>query len=91
VTEADPDGWTIHDLRPYAETALDAFGPDRMMFGSDWPVCLVAASYEEVVGAAEELIAELAPDERAQILGATAARVYRLAAPDTSDTGQEPA
>ena len=48
VTEADWETWTVDDLRPYAETVLDAFGPDRVMFGSDWPVCLLAATYDAV-------------------------------------------
>jgi L-fuconolactonase len=78
VTEADPDRWTVRDLRPYAETVLAAFGQDRLMFGSDWPVCLAAASYAEVVAAAEELTAGLGPDGHAAVFGGTAARVYRL-------------
>ncbi|MDT0343796.1 amidohydrolase family protein [Streptomyces litchfieldiae] len=78
VTEADPDHWTVRDLRPYAETVLEAFGPDRLMFGSDWPVCLAAADYAEVVEAAVELTAGLSPDERTAVFGATAARVYGL-------------
>ena len=76
VTEADPASWTVADLRPYAEIALDAFGPARLMFGSDWPVCLLAASYAEVRDAADQLTAALSPDERAEIFGRTAARAY---------------
>ena len=52
VTEAAWDTWTVDDLRPYAEVVLDAFGPERLMFGSDWPVCLLAAPYAAVVAAA---------------------------------------
>jgi L-fuconolactonase len=78
VTEANQDSWTVADLRPYAQTALEAFGPDRIMFGSDWPVCLLAASYDEVAEAALELTAQLSPDERAQVFGGAAARAYRL-------------
>ena len=78
VTEANQDSWTVSDLRPYAQAALDAFGPDRLMFGSDWPVCLLAASYDEVAGAARELTAQLSEDERAQVFGGVAARAYRL-------------
>ncbi|MFF3374807.1 amidohydrolase family protein [Streptomyces sp. NPDC002680] len=78
VTEADPEAWTLDDLRPYAETALDAFGPDRLMFGSDWPVCTLAASYGQVVSLAEELTASLDPDEREQVFTHTASRVYGL-------------
>lgn len=77
VTEADRTGWTIADLRPYADEVLDAFGPSRVMFGSDWPVCLLAASYEEVVRAAEEVTDRLTAAERAEVFGGTAARAYR--------------
>jgi len=78
VTEANQGSWTVSDLRPYAETALDAFGPDRLMFGSDWPVCLLAASYDRVAEAARELTGQLSADERAQVFGGAAARAYRL-------------
>ncbi|GAA1287119.1 amidohydrolase family protein [Saccharothrix xinjiangensis] len=77
VTEARV-GWTVADLRPYADVVLDAFGPSRVMFGSDWPVCLLAGSYEEVIAAAEELTAGLTSDERDEVFGGTAVRVYRL-------------
>jgi L-fuconolactonase len=80
VTEADRSGWQLDDLRPYAETVIDAFGPRRVMFGSDWPVCLLAASYSEVCEAAEKLTADLSADERAEIFGGTAIRAYRLPA-----------
>ncbi|MFF7450229.1 MULTISPECIES: amidohydrolase family protein [unclassified Streptomyces] len=73
VTEAHPDGWTVEDLRPYADVALAAFGPDRLMFGSDWPVCLSTATYAEVLDAARRLVGE---DPR--IFETTAARVYDL-------------
>lgn len=78
VTEADWRTWTVDDLRPYVEHALGVFGTQRLMFGSDWPVCLVAASYEDVVGATRALTAELASAEREAIFGTTAARVYGL-------------
>jgi L-fuconolactonase len=77
VTEASLQ-WTVADLRPYVDVALEAFGPDRLMVGSDWPVCLLAASYEEVFEAAEQVTSGLTGAERAQVFGATAARVYRL-------------
>jgi L-fuconolactonase len=80
VTEAGQPGWTVAGLRPYAEVILDAFGPSRVMFGSDWPVCLLAASYAQVVSAAQELAAGLDQDEQADVFGGTAARVYRLPA-----------
>jgi L-fuconolactonase len=79
VTEAAPD-WTVADLRPYADVVLDAFGPRRLMVGSDWPVCLLAAGYDGVIGAALDLIEGLRPVERAEVLAGTASRVYRLPA-----------
>jgi L-fuconolactonase len=78
VTEAGQPGWTVAGLRPYAAEVLDAFGPSRVMFGSDWPVCLLAASYADVVSAARELTAGLNQAEQAQVFGGTAARAYRL-------------
>lgn len=78
VTEADHAKWTVDGLRPYADTVLDAFGPGRLMFGSDWPVCTLAASYGQVVHVAEELTGGLGAEERAEVFGGTATRVYRL-------------
>ncbi|MFJ4782121.1 amidohydrolase family protein [Streptomyces sp. NPDC088794] len=75
VTEADPETWTVADLRPSVDVALDAFGPDRLMFGSDWPVSVLGATYGQVVDATRELTPESA---HAQIFEATAARVYGL-------------
>ncbi|MFB4268190.1 amidohydrolase family protein [Nonomuraea sp. GTA35] len=78
VTEADWDSWRTSDLRPYAETVLGAFGPERVMFGSDWPVCLLAAGYDQVVSAADELCAGLSESERAEVFAGTARRAYKL-------------
>ncbi|MFF4793133.1 amidohydrolase family protein [Streptomyces sp. NPDC001276] len=78
VTEADPATWTTADLRPYADVVLDAFGPDRLMYGSDWPVCTLAAGYAEVLAAARELSSELTAAERADVFEGTATRVYGL-------------
>lgn len=78
VTEADPARRTPDDLRPYADTALAAFGPGRTMFGSDWPVCTLAASYGEVMHLAEELTTGLSPGEREAVFAGTATRVYGL-------------
>ncbi|WDV56062.1 amidohydrolase family protein [Streptomyces coeruleorubidus] len=75
VTEADLASWTIDDLRPYADTVLEAFGPDRLMFGSDWPVCTLAATYGDVLDTARRLTG---PPDHARIFGATATRVYDL-------------
>jgi L-fuconolactonase len=76
VTEADPATWTPGDLRPYVDRALEVFGPGRLAFGSDWPVCLLAASYERVVATARDLLADLSEAERSEIFGGTARRVY---------------
>lgn len=78
VTEADREHWTVADLRPYAERVLEAFGPERVMVGSDWPVCLLAASYDRVTDTARQLIARLSPGERTAVLSGTALRAYRL-------------
>jgi L-fuconolactonase len=78
VTEADWHRWKVADLRPYADTALDAFGPARTMFGSDWPVCTLAASYGDVLEAARDLTGRLTPAERAAVFVGTATSVYRL-------------
>ena len=77
VTEA-ANGWTTDDLRPFARHILDAFGPDRVMWGSDWPVCRLQAEYDQWRGLAEDLTAHLSENERAQIFGDTATRFYRL-------------
>lgn len=71
-------GWTVRDLRPYAQTVLEAFGPERLLFGSDWPVSLLAAPYPDVIRTCAELVAELTPHEQAQIFTTTATRVYGL-------------
>jgi L-fuconolactonase len=78
VTEAGRP-WRVGDLRPYADTALTAFGPDRLMLGSDWPVCLLAGTYAEVMAAADSLLDDLTPAERDAVRGGTASRVYGLA------------
>lgn len=78
VTEALWDSWTVADLRPYAEIAFEAFGADRMMFGSDWPVCNLAATYTEVFDAAVLLGSGLDEAEREAVFAGTATRIYRL-------------
>ncbi len=77
VTEAGPN-WTIEMLSPYTDVLLDSFGPQRIMFGSDWPVCLLAGTYGDVVDAAADLTAKLSPDETADVFGRTATRWYGL-------------
>jgi L-fucono-1,5-lactonase len=78
VTEAHWDRWTPADLRPYLDVVLEAFGPGRLMVGSDWPVCLLAADYPTVVGLVRDLVAPLSAAEQAAILGGTAARFYGI-------------
>jgi L-fuconolactonase len=80
VTEADWDAWTPRQLFPYVRHAAEVFGPERLLFGSDWPVCLLAAEYVEVVEAASEALAAagLGADEREAVFGANARRIYRL-------------
>lgn len=79
ITEADWQNWQPADLRPYVEAALEAFGPHRCMFGSDWPVCELAGSYEQVYAALVEMLGSLSQTECDQIFGATAAKFYGLA------------
>jgi L-fuconolactonase len=78
VTEAAWDRWTPEGLRPWLETALECFGPERLMIGSDWPVCLLAGDYDRVVGLAADFVASLTADEQAAILGANALRFYGI-------------
>lgn len=78
VTEAGPD-WTPARIGPYADQLLSCFGPERLMFGSDWPVCTLAAPYREVVGLARELLApHLSPAEQDAVFAGNAARHYGL-------------
>lgn len=79
VTEADWRTWTPAGVLPYARHVLEAFGPSRVLFGSDWPVCTLAATYDEVAALADEATADLTADERAAVLGGNAARVYGIA------------
>lgn len=78
VSEADPARWTPAGLRPYVEHLLGSFGPGRLLFGSDWPVLKLAASYPRWLEVAVELLEPLSDAERAALLGENARRVYRL-------------
>ncbi|WP_328492542.1 amidohydrolase family protein [Streptomyces sp. NBC_00414] len=91
VTEADPRGWSVGDLAPYADTVLEAFGPGRLMFGSDWPVCTLVASYAEVVDIAARLTGKLGESEREEIFAGTATRVYGLRLGSTVPEARGPA
>lgn len=78
VTEAEWTKWRSADVRPYLDHALSVFGPGRLLFGSDWPVCTLAASYRQVVELIEGFVADLSTGEQAAIFGGNAARVYAL-------------
>jgi L-fucono-1,5-lactonase len=77
VTEADHDHWRPSDLRPYVDTAFECFGAERMMFGSDWPVCLLAASYDRVLETAQSLLADLNSDDLERVFSRNAIEFYR--------------
>lgn len=76
-TAARPD-WTVDDLRPAVDVAFEAFGAERLMFGSDWPVSILGGDYERWFAAILELLADRTPAERDLVLGGTAQRVYRI-------------
>jgi L-fuconolactonase len=85
VTESDPARWTEQELRPYFEVALEAFGPDRLMIGTDWPVLGLGCSYGRWWATVEAWVATLGQCEQEAILGGTAMRVYDLA-----ESGRDP-
>jgi L-fuconolactonase len=78
ITEADWERWTPDDLAPYVRRLLSWFGPQRLLFGSDWPVCTVAGSYAQVFDAAQHALGDLSDDERSWVFGRSAATAYRL-------------
>ena len=78
VTEADHANWKVGDLTPYVEHVRGLFGMDRLMFGSDWPVCLLASSYQRVFDAALQAMGPMTDQEQRNFLGGNAARFYRL-------------
>jgi L-fuconolactonase len=78
ITEADHDNWTSEDIAPYGRAVIGEFGAERVMFGSDWPVCTLAGDYLRVVGLVDEMITDLPDEQREMIMGGTAARWYRL-------------
>ncbi|WP_202232652.1 amidohydrolase family protein [Actinacidiphila reveromycinica] len=81
LTEADHESWRPADVLPYARHVLASFGADRVLFGSDWPVCTLAGRYADAFALAEQATAALTPDERDAVLGGNAFRVYSLAGP----------
>ena len=78
VTEADWSTWRVQDFRPYVERALEVFGADRLLFGSDWPVCLLAADYAQVLDATRKVMDGLSASEQAGVFGDSARAIYRL-------------
>jgi L-fuconolactonase len=78
VTEADWRNWEPTELNPYLDVALEAFGPNRLMFGSDWPVCLLAASYAQVKQVIEDFLHDCTSAEKENIFGGNAIRFYGL-------------
>lgn len=81
VTEADWKQWKPADLKPYIDATLDAFGPSRCMFGSDWPVCELAGSYSKVYSSLVESLGQLSRSETTAVLGGTACQFYQLKVP----------
>ena len=78
ITEADWEDWKPADLKPYVETALDLFGPDRLMYGSDWPVCELAGTYQQQIDGLREVVGGLSESQTAAIFGGTATKFYGL-------------
>jgi L-fuconolactonase len=78
VTEADWQACKQSDIRPYLDVAFECFGPNRLMIGSDWPVCTLAASYEQAVNLVKDYLSKRAPAERETVLGDNATNFWRL-------------
>ena len=78
VTEADWYDWKPEHFRVYLDTVVEAFGPHRVLYGSDWPVCLVAASYEQVLAIVKEYFSQYSPEEQAAFFGGNAIKFYKL-------------
>ena len=81
VTEARWQHWQPADFKPYLDVVFEAFGPGRLMIGSDWPVCTVSAAYRDTMALVKDFIAALEPADREGILGGNCAQAYRLAGP----------
>ncbi len=78
VTDADWQAWTPSDLSAYLDVVFDCFGPRRLMIGSDWPVCTLAAPYAQTMGIVTDYIKALSPHEQQMVLGGTARMAYRV-------------
>lgn len=78
VTEAKWNNWTYEDFVPYLDVVFEGFGVDRIMYGSDWPVCLLAGTYSQVKGILEQYLTNFSAEDQAKIWGGNAARFYQL-------------
>lgn len=78
VTEAAWNHWSVEDFKPYIETVINVFGTKRIMFGSDWPVCLLSASYEDVLSIMDCYLQQFSEDEKKQVMGENAIKIYNL-------------
>jgi L-fuconolactonase len=78
VTEADWKNWKPEDIRPYMDVVVEAFGTKRILYGSDWPVCLVAGSYQQVFGLVKDYFSGYSKDEQEAFFGGNAIRFYNL-------------
>jgi L-fuconolactonase len=86
VTEADHQHWKSSDFQPFLETVVAAFGHERLMFGTDWPVCRLAATYEAVEGLVRDFVRGWTPAQSEAFWGSNCARFYGVSAPSSSDT-----
>jgi L-fuconolactonase len=89
MTEADWQNWSDTDFQPYVDLALEAFGVDRVMFGSDWPVSALAAEYGEVVSAMESVLTDLSDPELDRVFGQNAIDFYRLRIESSTNQGEQ--
>ena len=78
VTEANWNSWTYEQLEPFIDEVFETFGADRIMYGSDWPVCLLAGNYHDQLSVVERYISRLSESEKRGVLGDNAKRFYNL-------------
>ena len=78
ITRASPTSWQPSDLKPYVDHVVKLFGYDRLMFGSDWPICTLAGSYQQVVEALRAVLGPISPQDAASVWGGTTTKVYKL-------------
>ena len=78
ITEANLKNWRVEDLKPYVHHVLSLFGADRIMFGSDWPVCTLAGQYKDVKNSFDEILKDLDPTSTNKIFGENASKFYKI-------------